>query len=151
VVPERVHGLRLDLQVGPGDHGRRHPSARHRRRLPQPPAQHLHADGPARVRDRRRGLGRGALPAADLPRRAPPPARGAEAPGRRRAAAAATRVGRLDPQPREADLLPAPRAAAARCCRTSRGSTCRRATRTAPPATTRSRRSTVPVASATAP
>ena len=114
LVPQRVHDLRLDLQVGAGDHGRGDPAARHGGGLPQPSAQRLHAHGRARLRRGGRGVGGGALPAADLPGRAPAP------PGVLKRLAGGGRPPRLHAwvgsirERGAADLLPPPRAAAAR-------------------------------------
>ena len=83
---------------------------------------------PAGLRDARRGVRRGALPAAHLPGRADPAARGAGPAGGGGRPARLHKLDRGDPQARPAR----PSTSSTRCCRTSPGSTCPRARRRGP-------------------
>ena len=121
LVSQRPHDLRLHLQgravyprrpaAAPADGGRR----------PQPPAQRVPPDEPARLRGGARGVGLCAVPALDLRGRAHPPARGAQPPRRPRAPGAPAPLDRRAPRTRSG-----PRSTfTTRCFPTSRGSICR--------------------------
>ena len=145
LVPERPHGLRLDLQGRALDPRRAPAEAAHGVRRPQPQAERLPPGGPARLRGVQGRVGLGRLPARHLPGRAHAQARRARGDSQGAGGRPAGTAGwaRSDGGPSR------PSTSTTRCCRTSPGSICRRGARTGPPATTRSRASTSRPASTT--
>ena len=77
LVPERAHGVRLDLQGGAVDPRRQAAQAEDRAGRAQPQAEHLPPDGPARLRGLQGRVGVRRVPAGHLPWRAHAPARSA--------------------------------------------------------------------------
>ena len=103
-------------------------------RRAQPPAQHLPADEPARVRDHQGGVRQRGMPSADLRRRPRPAPEHPRPAGRRRAARAPAPLDRSGAPARRAR----PSTSTTRSSPTSPGSTCPPATATGRPARTRS-------------
>ena len=114
LVPERPHGLRLDLQGRALDPRRPHAAAADDVRHPEPQAERLPHDGRARLRRLQGRVGVGALPARDLPGEAHAPAGRPAAARGRRAPRALPPVGRRHPEALRPRLLLPPRAHAAR-------------------------------------